>query len=320
MDKKVTVLITSYPEERRKNITKLLDFVSGEKYQIIVCDQSVNYWAEPPKCCEYVHYPITQYNLYEMFYDVIVRYVSSEYVFWNNDDDFVISEGLDRTCQFLESSDNLNYSYASGEVVKLDANGRVTAYGAHEWRKAAVSSDDASDRLVSGFRDILLNPHAIISREVWLKALGVVLESLKYSECSLAPIRFWDKILNFYALLLGKRVTNIDALMLVRTSHFGRLIEDRAVEYPDELERDVEFDEIFNRLRSFNPLARDLADCSDLTTEESHELIKTIFQQRRFRTSKRSIGLRKLPHQKEPGKRQLSAISATVRVYRRSAD
>lgn len=313
----LTVIITALLSERRSNIKEIISLLGIPKASVIIADQNEFKWHTPPSGC-YFWYPASKYNLYEMLFDVIAHKTNTSYIFWLSDDDFATPSGIEHCISHLKTHPSNKTSYISGEVVKLDKKNKLSTYGLHSWKQKPVASDDVFQRLKEGFHNVLLNPHAMISRPVWLHSLRVVLNSLTMPGASLAPIRFFDKIIMFYCLLFGKRMTDLDCLSLVRTSVFGRLVTDYEAHLPDCIELNTGFSQIHSRRLIDDPFARDLSRVSGRDVHYCKVFVDEIFKTGVFKHSAPTFRLGYFPHKGKAGNKFLQEVRYVLPPEHRS--
>ena len=257
---KTLVVITFF--ERKDTLDIQLKFLAkyDENVDIVLVDQSEDTWSytpNDPKIINLHHFPASRYNFYEMWRNICQIYDDYSFIFWNNDDDFVSLSAIKKAEQFLLQ--NENYSMASGQVVQIMNDGSINwEYGTSEWLKQDVNDKTALGRVKTGFKNLHVNPHALIRLDTWKKAIDMVLDTVDTNH-SLAPIRFWDKIITVVSLIDGHRKTNLECVSTIRTHGymFGRIIE--KVHYPKTLEKNTAYCEILSRLQTRNPIAEMLS-------------------------------------------------------------
>ena len=157
--------------------------------------------------------------------------------------------------QFLQ--ENPEYSVAQGQVVQMQTYSAINwGYGTSEWFKEDKKDSDTLLRVRNTFRpSVYVNPHILTRMEVWSKAINIVCNSLN-SGASLGPIRFWDKIFTMVAACEGYRKTNLDCISLIRLHrNLSGAVTLNNPKVSPVLERDVQYNAIFDRLKNNNPIA-----------------------------------------------------------------
>mgnify|MGYP003117485102 CR=1 FL=1 len=253
---KTLVAITFY--ERKKYLHKILNYYNQfeDELDIIILDQSKETWHSPyhSKIKSWHHFPAEKFNFYQMWDKVCSLYNNYEFIYWNNDDDFVTPAGIRMAEEFL--IDNPDYSLAQGQIVQISADGNgITEYGNSEWFKEDCNQQDTEVRLNKIFTNAYVNPHATIRLKTWHSAIKLVLESIDTSS-SLAPIRFWDKIITLMAGIEGHRKTNLPCVTAIRThrNFTGAMLHTEGT-YPEVLERSTPYEHILKRLGEKNPFS-----------------------------------------------------------------
>lgn len=220
---------------------------------VLIVDQSKHSWekAKNYPLVKYIHLPSKKYNFYEMWKEVIDNQVSTPYICWNNDDDFTTPDYIDQATDFLNK--NKNYTFVTGETLQYGNE----MYGKLEWLKEEKLKpiESISQRIETYFDGLFANPHVVVRKSVVHKAVSDILESVQVQEASLAPIKFWDKIFNFYALTLGNKKT-LRCLATVRCNRHSQAKKYTGTgtlmtilkEYPSVLEKDTPYSEIINRI------------------------------------------------------------------------
>jgi len=187
-----------------------------------------------------------------MWDEVCKLYNDYEFIYWNNDDDFAPPSGIKMAENFLLN--NPKYSLAQGQVVQLSGNGgNLTDYGVGEWFKEDCNQPNIEARLHRVFTEAYVNPHATMRLKTWHSAIKLVLDSTK-DVASLAPIRFWDKIVTLMAGIEGYRKTNLPCVTAIRTHRnaTGAILHTDDP-YPEVLERNTLYKDILRRLKQKNP-------------------------------------------------------------------
>jgi DNA-directed RNA polymerase subunit H (RpoH/RPB5) len=189
-----------------------------------------------------------------MWVDLLENKIDTPLVCWNNDDDFTTIEFLKRADEFLSSDSS--YSMAIGEHVQFGNH----TYGKHEFLRKDENLKNATARLEHYFKPLFASPHGVVRKQVIIDASLIVLESLKTSGASLAPIRFWDKIFNYVAAIQGNKKT-INYVSSIRSNrhHWDGFVKPTGAvllnSSPPELEGDTPYKEILNRIKVSDPLS-----------------------------------------------------------------
>ena len=251
---KTLIAITFY--ERKGYLSRILNYYNQFKdsLDIVILDQSKETWnaKSHPKVKAWHHFPTDKYNFYQMWDEVCNLYGDYDFIYWNNDDDFATPSGIKIAEEFLVN--NPAYSLAQGQVVQLSGNGaHLTDYGVGEWFKEDCNQPNIEARLHKVFTKAYVNPHATMRLKTWHSAIKLVLESIN-SKTSLAPIRFWDKIVTLMAAIDGYRKTNLPCVTAIRThrNSTGAILHTDKP-YPEVLERQTSYENILKRLEQKNP-------------------------------------------------------------------
>ena len=272
---KTLVAITFY--ERKRYLSRILNYYNQfeDDLDIIILDQSKETWdaKSHPKIKGWHHFPTDKFNFYQMWDEVCKLYNDYEFIYWNNDDDFATPSGIKMAEDFLIN--NPKYSLAQGQVVQLSGNGpHLTDYGVGEWFKEDCNQPNIEARLHKVFTEAYVNPHATMRLKTWHSAIKLVLESAK-STVSLAPIRFWDKIVTLMAAVDGYRKTNLPCVTAIRThrNSTGAILHTDDP-YPDILERNTLYESILKRLKQKNPFIPIIkGEGTSLTSEQIGEFV-----------------------------------------------
>ena len=314
--KKVTIMITC--RDRQWTLPRVLNYYKNVD-NIFVLDSSMVKFDQKESFpwAQFVEYSHSDISIYDMWIDFIENYVKTDYICWNNDDDFTVKDFLHRAADFLD--ENKNFSMALGQHIQI-GNPR---YGQQHFLRPDIVTDDPSARLDYYFDPLFASPHGVIRKETFLNACKIVSKTTKNKEHSLGPIRFWDKILNFIAACDGN-IKTIDCLGTVRSYGYsspygvaatGRMIDD--FDYPNILEKDVEYSMIIERISKFNPLAEYLSSIHGMDIENCKELTKRVFKKSLM--SKDLISyedLEKLPINRLDGKEAIEEILNCIKTWR----
>ena len=317
----VTVVVTC--AQRRWPLARLLKYYEFYEIDIrvLIVDQSEDRWdqLEYFPNIRYVHLPMSKINFYEMWEEVISKHVKTPYVCWNNDDDFTTPAYLREASSFLDL--NPGYSVVSSEHLQF-GNG---AYGKAEWLREidAPRMDDVSSRLEFYFNGLLASPHVVVRKEVTINAARCVLRSLERPEASLAPIRFWDKIFTFFALVMGNKKT-LRCVGTVRSNRGPQPEREKGTgsimtilkNYPSILEKDVPYERILARCQKNKLMSSFLESNTPLSGQEAENLIHRIFNMPlgagRNRVLKKT---RELPSNSRQGKMEIQRIEEFIRAH-----
>jgi len=270
---KTLTVITFY--ERKDTLPLLLSYYEGvdSSIDIIIVDQSKETWESPSheKIKAWHHLPAEKYNFYQMWKEILKLYPEYEFIYWNNDDDIAVPSAITMAEKFL--TENQEYTLAQGQMVQIRDNFTgYTDYGLAEWLKDDCNSSDILDRTGEVFTNSYVNPHSTIKSSVFLEAVNFVLDTSN-SDVSYAPIKYWDKILTFFAAAHGNRKTNLPCVTAIRTHRetSGSVLEE-SMDYPEVLERDTSYDTILQRLEKNNPFVDVLiSQGAQGSREELHE-------------------------------------------------
>jgi glycosyltransferase domain-containing protein len=249
---KTLVNITFGPGNRKSTLNGILNyydkFSDDELPFIVITDQSNSTWdkIEHRAIKAFHHYPVSQYSMYDMWVDLISKY-NPKYFCWNNDDDFTVPSSIKMAETFLDS--NPDYTCVQGQVaasVKNTVN--IYPYAQSTWFQKDSNNEDVVKRLKQTFTNLHANPHAIFTSDTFKNACMLCLESFEDGN-NFGCLRFWDKVLCFVSAVDGKRKTNLDCLMSVRSD---RLITEQVAHIADEyhpiLEKSTNYSAIYKRL------------------------------------------------------------------------
>jgi len=256
----ITILLTC--TERRLTLDYCLPYYSEKNLEVHLLDSSQKVWDKKkdyPKI-KYFHYPPSMCTMYEMFHHHIQNHVRTEYICWCNDDDLVTYEGLLAASEFYKKDIKKEYSNVYGLHILVN-NPKVTNnnhYGDFDNIRPLLKSKDPIERLNYIFNKGFYTPHSVIRTEVYKRANNIIIESMQNKKGSLAPIRFYDKILTFIAALYGNKYSQLPVLFLIRTSQFERMVSSNKYKFPSILERHIPFKQIHDRLKHNNLLAKEL--------------------------------------------------------------
>jgi len=322
MNKNTTIVVTCM--ERRWPLTRLIKYFESHDLldSVLISDQSKKIWdkREDFPNVRYVHVPSGAYNFYEMWKHLIEDHISTDYVCWNNDDDFTTPEYIEKGSDFLDK--NHEYALVVGETFQFGNH----PYGKSEWvREAKLGRiENPVERVLTYFDGLFANPHVIVRKEVVLKAVQDVIESSKMSTSSLAPIKFWDKVFNFYALTMGDKKT-LDCLGTVRCNRKPQADRDKGTgslmtilkEYPSVLEVNTEYTEIIKRIGSSTIIPTFFKNHNpELSDDKIREVLETVFTSRLGAKSQApEKEMRSLPSRSENGKLALSQIDHFINLY-----
>lgn len=265
---RVKTLLYSIPYYKKYNINfHILDSSNDESnindiYNILNLKKNENYFYYSNN----EHFPI-----YGMFCYHLKNIVKSKYIAWVADDDLMTYEGLKMGVDFLEQSKE--YVFTSGLQVFTNSY----KYGECCYCKNDNdNNDDVISRLNNNFKNIMTG-HGIILTDIWFNINNLIETSYKLkNNSSLTPIRFHDKIIQFIILLHGKKNMQLPIVSLIRTHKFERMINSNNYPFPCELERNVDYNLITERLKIHNPIAiyfcklhpsLTLEKCNEITLE-----------------------------------------------------
>ncbi len=256
----------------------MLNYYKQAPVDIIVTDASDDLYEQRGDYpwAEWIHYPAKDILFYEMWVDLLENKVKTPFICWNNDDDFTTVKFLLGASDFL--TDNPDYSMALGEHVQLGNEG----YGKFEHLREEEEHDNPIERLEYYFKYLFASPHGVVKKEVFLTACKIILQSLKDPQTSLAPIRFWDKIVNYVAAVLGNKKT-IDCVGSIRSHRHHSPFGIRATgavllnSSPKELEGDTPYKEIINRISKVDYLSEFLASEAGVSLDDARRATKDAF-------------------------------------------
>lgn len=222
---------------------------------IVVVDQSKKTWNNlpiAPAIDEWLHLP--DINFYEM-QKFVIGHTKKKYFFLLSDDDFAIPSSLRIAVEYLNNNDD--YVCATGQIVQLKRKRNFTSlYGFEFWTKKGLDNNQKEDRIKSLFRNPKEITHTLFRSETMIIALNIVLKSIE-GKNSLAPIKYWGKILMIVAAIEGKIKNNLYCISLVRTHQdLSKRTVDPAdfPDFPKVLERQLDISSIKDRLHSKNTL------------------------------------------------------------------
>tara|TARA_R110000744_G_scaffold142853_1_gene254617 strand:+ start:20439 stop:21392 length:954 start_codon:yes stop_codon:yes gene_type:complete len=270
-----TLLVITF-FDRKETLKKQLEFLEGYNQDIdtVIVDQSEDTWAQTiqhHKIKAVHHYPASQYHFYKMWQQICDLYKDYSFIYWNNDDDFASPKGIKIAEQFL--LENPEYSVAQGQVIQMQTYNAINwGYGTSEWFKKDKKDKNILQRIENIFRpSVYVNPHILTRMEVWSKAINIVCESLK-GDASLGPIRFWDKIFTMVAACEGYRKTNLNCISLIRLHrNLSGAVTLNNPEVSPILERNTQYDAIFDRLKEHNPIASMLYGEKGIDLDLAHQ-------------------------------------------------
>lgn len=308
----VTLLVTC--TERRWTLVGLLKYYEGRSITLHVLDSSKEPWElkDMFPYVKYFHYPACDILMYDMWVKHISEFVETEYVCWNNDDDFTTVRSLHLAAQVLNADKEEKYSMVMGEQFKIG----TPTYGQYEFLREDREFDTATERLKSYFDELFATPHAVMRKKVFLRAAEIVANSVRMGAAnSLAPVKFWDKILNFVSALYGNKKT-IPCISSIRRT---RLDTGEICERPDyraELESETPYEVIHERLRIINPLAEELARIDKLPLDFAKKLTHDCFSSplQEYREISKENGKR-LPHRSRYGKYEIRRCQWFIERY-----
>jgi glycosyltransferase domain-containing protein len=314
---KTLLNITFGPGNRKQTLKSIIDYYNNfpdDKLPfIVITDQSESTWKDINHRVikAFHHYPVSKYNMYEMWIDLIEKY-NPEYFCWNNDDDFTTPESIFLSEKFMDN--NREYSIVQGQVVATIKNSsKIYPYAQSTWFKKDVDTDNILDRIKLTFNHLHANPHAVFKANTFKNACNLCLNSYNRKN-NFGCLRFWDKILCYVAAVDGKRKTNLDCLMSIRSD---RLLTSQVALisnlYHNILEKHTPYSEIHNRLKKpdnevikyFNNIINNI------------EFPYSIFNQNNigFNSLSNNIDISKLPHQQNKWKTHLNlAVEAWGKI------
>lgn len=179
--------------------------------------------------------------LYESLYDAL-KYIKTDYICWNNDDDIVLESFIKKAVAFLEN--NRNYSNVLGMQIKENST-----YGLNEfltWHENSYYSDNKKKRI-----DFMMNffhtpAHAVMRRKCLVDACSIPLSDERFF-----PIKYFDRILGIVQACEGNKKV-LPYVSLLRS-------KDRMVNqsnYPERLRKHVEQKTMLRLLHESNVLTK----------------------------------------------------------------
>jgi hypothetical protein len=193
---------------------------------------------------------------------------STSHVVDVSDDDFTQISFLEKAADLIKHDNNKNVIF--GQIARYEQDFTDHSAWSYETKRIFNEQNTATENLFQFFSCFFSLNHAVIRKEVFLKPFSCVLKNK-----NLLPIRFFDKIFAFFCLVDG-HITILDDLAQLR--HHGDRQIDNLQDYPKELEKNLPFNEILNRIQDDNPLARYLSSQRDINLSLADQLIKNIFK------------------------------------------
>ena len=273
----ITILVTC--TERRFTLDYCLSYYSQKNLEVHLLDSSEKLWEKQSNYpnIKYFHYPLNICTIYEMFHNHIKNHVTTEYICWVADDDLITYEGLLAASEFYKKDIKKEYSNVYGLQIIVNKVNDITLYGGLDNIRPLLKTKDPIERLNYIFNKGFYTSHSVVRKKVYERFTSIIIESIQNKKGSLAPFRFYDKIFTFIAGLYGNKYSQLPVLFLIRTLHFDRMINSKKYELPNILEKNVQYEQIHDRLKHNNLLAKELHSINpNLNLDDCIEVTKNI--------------------------------------------
>lgn len=281
--KDVVLVITFW--ERKIYLERILDYYNSFEKDalpyIVIVDQSQKTWEKLPNASsidEWFHLP--NINFYEM-QKFVIDHTKKKYFFLLSDDDFAIPSSLKIAAEYLNNNDD--YVCATGQIVQLKRKRNFTSlYGFEFWTKKGLDNNQKENRVKSLFNNPKEITHTLFRSETMIIALNIVLKSIE-GKNSLAPIKYWGKILMIVSAIEGKIKNDLACVSLVRThrdlSKSG-IDPNHFKNYPKVLERHLDVCSIKDRILFTNPLSEYVVKHFKIDVNSVSQFIFQVFNSR----------------------------------------
>lgn len=194
----------------------------------------------------------------------IVKTVSTPYVVFVADDDFLVPNGLEQCIGFLESNQDYNSVHGVANVFTLQASGPYGKFASsYNYRLPSIEAETASQRILDHLSDYSVTLFCVHRTEYWK-------EMFKYAY-KLTDKSFRSELLPCCISVIQGKVKQIDCFYLARQNHKTRY------ELPDihEWINSLNWQQSYDIFRDC--LAEELARQDDINLNKAKDIIEKAF-------------------------------------------
>lgn len=192
----------------------------------------------------------------------IVKTVSTPYVVFVADDDFLVPNGLEKCISFLENNQDYNSAHGIANVFTLQSSAPYGKFvSSYNYRLPSIEAETASQRILdhlSNYSVALFCVHRI--------------ESWKDMYADITPKHFAAEMLPCCLSVIHGKVKQLDCFYLVRQNHNIRFKQPDRHEWMSSPDWDTSYNYFIDRL------AEELSLQDGITLEKSRNIIENTFK------------------------------------------
>lgn len=192
----------------------------------------------------------------------IVKTVSTPYVVFVADDDFLVPNGLERCIGFLENNQDYNSAHGIANVFTLQSSGPYGKFASsHNYRLPSIEAETASQRILDHLSNYAVTLFCVHRIESWKDM---------YSD--ITPKHFAAEMLPCCLSVIHGKVKQLDCFYLVRQNHNIRFKQQDRHEWMSSPDWDTSYKYFIDLL------AKEISLQDGITLEKSRNNIEKAFK------------------------------------------
>ncbi|MDO8526146.1 MAG: TIGR00180 family glycosyltransferase [Deltaproteobacteria bacterium] len=175
---------------------------------------------------EYVYCP--NMNNYEVMQTIIADKVSTPYVSYLADDDFLVPDVIEECLSFMESHPDYFGCCGNAVLFKLNNTGSYGAFDAASFYPAyGIEENGAGERLMTHLSQYTSTFHAVCRKEMMEKALrntSLIKKEARFGDTDWRASLFFGELLLSCSLVVQGKLKRLDSLHYIRQVHESRYL------------------------------------------------------------------------------------------------